>query len=321
MSKIIVNEKEYGEEEILQLIKSVENQRKQKQTMLNKLTNLQDKHEKLENNYDEFKKDYKIVVQDRNKLELKCEKKGMGKEFLQQFDKYKDFYNEWSSQVDKFKEQKQDNPVNEIYIQKIIEYEDKIKKQNEQIKSLQEENEKIIIEKNEKPQDNIYVNDDRDNIISTLKEELGELKAQLKSKKSTENNLTFMINDNRDKNKIIEKLEQENKKLKSELDSEIKKSKKFVRKMNTNESNDITIKNEIIKKLEEENERLNKALEIIDKIDNDNKIDNSGNGNNEIKNNLLSDTDNISSDNSDASSSSSENSNKKIYIKTKKKMY
>ena len=53
----------------------------------------------------------------------------------------------------------------------------------------------------------------------------------------------------------------------------------------------------------------------------DNEIDNSGNGNYEIKNKFLSDTDNISSDNSDASSSSSENSNKKIYIKTRKKMY
>lgn len=63
------------------------------------------------------------------------------------------------------------------------------------------------------------------------------------------------------------------------------------------------------------------ARESDNKIDNDNEINNAGNGNNEIKNNFLSDTDNISSDNSDASSSSSENSNKKIYIKTKKKMY
>lgn len=70
------------------------------------------------------------------------------------------------------------------------------------------------------------------------------------------------------------------------------------------------------------------ARESDNKIDNendmgknDNEIDNAGNGNNEIKNNFLSDTDNISSDNSDASSSSSENSNKKIYIKTRKKMY
>ena len=70
------------------------------------------------------------------------------------------------------------------------------------------------------------------------------------------------------------------------------------------------------------------ACESDNKIDNendtgnsDNEIDNSGNGNYEIKNKFLSDTDNISSDNSDASSSSSENSNKKIYIKTRKKMY
>jgi hypothetical protein len=81
--------------------------------------------------------------------------------------------------------------------------------------------------------------------------------------------------------------------------------------------NDIDNKNDVG---ESDNDIDNKN----DAGESDNDIDNGGNteyGNYNIKNKFLSDTDNISSDNSDASSSSSENSNKKIYIKTRKKMY
>jgi len=83
--------------------------------------------------------------------------------------------------------------------------------------------------------------------------------------------------------------------------------------------NDNKIDNENDNKIDNEND--NKIDNENDMGNSDNEIDNSGNGNYEIKNKFLSDTDNISSDNSDASSSSSENSNKKIYIKTRKKMY
>lgn len=231
MTTINVDNKEYNYDEINKLIITVNRQKKQKQNVLDKLTNLQDKYEKLEKNYETYKSDYKNVVQERNKLSLKLESKGMSKDHIQQYDKYKEFYNKWSSQVDNLENKQPENAVNQIYVDQIIDLEDKIKvlqeenKQikvlqqenekikvlNEQIKVLQKENEKLKSQKNEKPQDNLYINDDKDNIISTLKEEIAELKAELKSKKPQSNN-------NNDK-KQIQELKKQNDILKSTIES------------------------------------------------------------------------------------------------------
>ena len=61
------------------------------QTGLNDI--LKEKINNIEECHAEFKKDYKESCNERNKLELKLEKKGMSKEHLEEFNKYKDFYN------------------------------------------------------------------------------------------------------------------------------------------------------------------------------------------------------------------------------------
>ncbi len=73
----------------------------QRDNTLNNLNNLQDKYDDLQENYDnlnnvhnEFKVSYKEACHERNKCELLLEKKGKSKDHIEEFNKYKEFYNQ-----------------------------------------------------------------------------------------------------------------------------------------------------------------------------------------------------------------------------------
>jgi len=242
MSKIIVNEKEYSVDDIEDMIETIQ-------------VNEED-YEELQNKYDELNADFDFKVdkikqqEDRNtdliktikEMQRKLDKSKLLKEkgLVDQADHYKKCFDEAEKKISCLEHElkdckKSDNPINDIYVDQIIKQEAKIKKQNEQIKLLQQENQKV-------KEDKIYINDDRDNIISTLKEELGQVKAELKS--------------------------------------EITNSKRFANNINKKENTDITILKDKIKKLEEDFDNLDAEkielesnyLNQIDKLKSENTI-------------------------------------------------
>jgi len=62
-------------EEIIMLKKMNERFRSQRDKVIEKLSLLQDRYDKLENNYENFKNDYKRVVEERDKEKIKTKKK------------------------------------------------------------------------------------------------------------------------------------------------------------------------------------------------------------------------------------------------------
>ena len=95
----------------LELIKNLKEEcekfKKQRDNVLKKISQLQNDYDDLEEKYEnlgdihnEFKMDYKEVCNERNKLELKIEGKGWKKDKLEEFDKYKSFYQKYIEFVD-----------------------------------------------------------------------------------------------------------------------------------------------------------------------------------------------------------------------------
>ena len=81
--------------------------KKQRDNVLKKLSNLQNKYDELQEKYEnlnnvhnEFKISYKEACHERNKLELLTEKKGWTKDIREEFDKYKNFYHKYIDCVD-----------------------------------------------------------------------------------------------------------------------------------------------------------------------------------------------------------------------------
>jgi hypothetical protein len=161
----------------------------QRDNTLNNLNNLQDKYDDLQENYDnlnnvhnEFKVSYKEACHERNKCELLLEKKGKSKDHIEEFNKYKEFYNQ---NLDL---------VHNIH--------------------------------------NIHNNDDKDNIISTQKEEIAELKASLKDymkkwETKTAENILPKEENNNEKKKMKSDIERKTKRIKELIAENEKKDKKI----------------------------------------------------------------------------------------------
>ena len=193
---------------------------------------------------------------------------------------------------------------NDNYFLQMNKYKDEIDPLKSRCEKSHENNEALRKEiselKKQKPiVDNINNNDDRDNIISTLKEEIAELKCEMKSKKSNTN--TISINSveiiiNQMKEKVKEQMKtifEENEKLKKDINFWREKfapylegkgkcqilletRNKTIKELNSKLSdyNDNTIQRKLewtekdLKELKEENEKLKKTnQELNDDID------------------------------------------------------
>jgi len=208
---IIINEKEYTAEEIHTRFCQASKFKKERDNVLIKLSTLQEKYEDLQENYDnlnnvhtEFKVSHKEACHERNKLELQLEKKGMTKDHRDEFNKYKDFYNQ---------------------------------------------NLDIV--------HNIHNNDDKDNIISTQKEEIAELKASVKDymkkweTKTAENILPKEKNNN------------EMKQMKSHLETKTNRIKELIAE-NEKKDKKITELQEELDDVNDCNKDLGKSIDEIE---------------------------------------------------------
>ena len=90
-----------------------EKMKKQRDNVLKNYHNLQEKYDEKTEEIDnlseihkDFKKDYKEVCNERNKLQLAMEKKGWNKDLRKEFDKYKSFYQKYSDMVEELDKHK-----------------------------------------------------------------------------------------------------------------------------------------------------------------------------------------------------------------------
>ena len=92
---------------------ALEKMKKQRDNVLKNYHSLQEEYNILQENNDnlselhkDYKKDYKEVCNERNKLQLAMEKKGWNKDLGKEFDKYTSFYQKYSGIVDELDKHK-----------------------------------------------------------------------------------------------------------------------------------------------------------------------------------------------------------------------